>query len=218
MNNGGLYDTNGLVNFAADALIKDIYNSSKRIMWSVVEYRELQMLYTCAMKEITTKLDILDTEFKVRYKRNPIRSISSRLKKTESIMAKLVKKGYAPALDGVDRLNDIAGVRVICSYIDDVYAIADALIAQDDVSLISRKDYIKEPKPNGWASLEHQMKYKKEIPDSQYVERELCSVAEAMAETDLRMLRLREKIELAEDTKSEDEELLERFSRIGLPL
>lgn len=252
MNNGGLYDTNGLVNFVPDALIKDIYNSSKRIMWSVVEYRELQMLYTCAMKEITTKLDILDTEFKVRYKRNPIRSISSRLKKTESIMAKLVKKGYAPALDGVDRLNDIAGVRVICSYIDDVYAIADALIAQDDVSLISRKDYIKEPKPNGyrslhlivsipvflsetkknvkvevqirtiamdyWASLEHQMKYKKEIPDSQYVERELCSVAEAMAETDLRMLRLREKIELAEDTKSEDEELLERFSRIGLPL
>lgn len=252
MENKGFYDAHGLTDFVPDDLLKDIYDSSKRIMWSIVEYREMQMLYTCAMKEITTKLDVLDTEFKVRYKRNPISSVSSRLKRTESIMEKLVSKGYSPSLNDIDRLNDIAGVRVICSYIDDVYAIADALTNQDDVSLISCKDYIKKPKSNGyrslhlivsvpvflseikrnvkvevqirtvamdyWASLEHQMKYKKEIPDAPEVEKELCAVAEVMAETDLRMLRLREKIDLAEDEKSEDEELFERFARIGLQI
>lgn len=230
-----------------------LYDQTKKMMWSVVEYKEMQMLYTCAMKEIQTKLEVLDTEFKVRYKRNPISSVSSRLKRTESVMEKMMRRGYPFSMESIQKnVNDIAGVRVICSYVDDIYAIADALLAQDDVTLISRKDYIKEPKANGyrslhllvsipvflseskknvkvevqirtiamdyWASLEHQMKYKKDIPDSERVSRELREVADRMAETDEKMLKLRRDIELAEDVKSEDDELLERLSRIGIPI
>lgn len=230
-----------------------IYDHTKKMMWSVVEYKEMQMLYTCAMKEIQTKLEVLDTEFKVRYKRNPISSVSSRLKRTESVMEKMLRRGYPFSMESIQKnVNDIAGVRVICSYVDDIYAIADALLAQDDVTLIARKDYIKEPKPNGyrslhlivsipvflseskknvkvevqirtiamdyWASLEHQMKYKKDIPDAERVSRELRDVADRMAETDEKMLKLRRDIELAEDVKSEDDELLDRLSRVGMPI
>ncbi len=253
-------DNNALIDRTADRVMRmlsvdtdQIYNHAKRMMWSVIEYKELQMLYTCAMKEITTKLEILDTEFKVRYKRNPISSITHRLKRTESIMEKMARRGYPMTIESIEsNLNDIAGVRVICTYVDDIYAIADSLLNQDDVTLIARKDYIKEPKSNGyrslhlivsipvflsesrksvkvevqirtvamdyWASLEHQMKYKKEIPNADDVGRELRLVAETMAETDRRMLQLRRRIELAEDVKSEEDELLDRLGRLGLPL
>lgn len=256
MDQNSLSDRNvaGVMRMLSDSGAADfIYGQAKKMMWSVVEYKEMQMLYTCAIKEIKTKLDILDTEFKVRYKRNPISSISSRLKRTESVMEKLHRRGYPFTIDSIEQnINDIAGVRVICSYVDDVYAIADALLAQDDIRLLSRKDYIQNPKDNGYrslhlivtvpvflsesrkevkvevqirtiamdylASLEHQIKYKKDIPDAERVSRQLREVAEDMAKTDRRMLELRRDIELAEDAVSEEDELFDRLGRIGMPL
>lgn len=244
----------GMMKMLSDSGAMDmLYRQTKQIMWSVVEYKELQMLYTCAMKEIKTKLEVLDTEFKIKYKRNPISSISSRLKRTESVFEKLIRRGMSVSLSNIENgLNDIAGVRVICPYVDDIYLIAEALLNQDDVTLVRKKDYIKNPKENGyrslhlivsipvflsetkkdvkvevqirtmamdyWASLEHQLKYKKEIPESEDVAQELKRVADIMADTDERMLSLRQKIELAEDIPTEDDELLERLSRLDMPI
>ncbi len=127
---------------------------TKQIMGSIINYKELMMMYTCAMKEMQTKFDVLNTEFKVRYQRNPISSISTRLKRTSSITEKMMKLNIPLTLDSMEEhISDIAGVRVICSYIDDIYLIADALLRQDDITLISRKDYIANPKPNGYRSL-----------------------------------------------------------------
>ncbi|MBR1863305.1 MAG: GTP pyrophosphokinase family protein [Ruminococcus sp.] len=131
-----------------------VYDHTKRIIGSMVEYRELMMMYTCAIKEVKTKFDVLNTEFNVRYRRNPIEFISTRLKRTSSIAEKLAKKGLALSAENIENnISDVAGVRVICAYIDDIYSIADALIKQDDITLIKRKDYIAEPKPNGYRSL-----------------------------------------------------------------
>lgn len=136
------------------AVLSSLYDRAKNMMWSVVQYKELQMLYSCALKEIRTKFEILDTEFKLQYNRNPISSITTRLKRTESIMDKLERKGLPFTLASVEEnIHDMAGIRVICSYIDDIYLIADALLRQDDVALIERKDYIEHPKENGYRSL-----------------------------------------------------------------
>lgn len=134
--------------------IANIYRHTKKVMWTLVQYKDMQMKYSCAIKEIKTKFDVLSTEFNVKHKRNPISSISSRLKSTESIVNKLMRKDLPFSIEGMENnLFDIAGVRVVCSYIDDIYAIADALLAQDDIELVERKDYIKQPKPNGYRSL-----------------------------------------------------------------
>ena len=90
----------------------------------------------------------------MRYKRNPISSIETRLKSQTSILEKMARLGIAPSRENIENnLNDIAGIRVICSYIDDIYFLADALTKQDDIKLIKRKDYISNPKPNGYRSL-----------------------------------------------------------------
>ena len=129
-------------------------SQTRKFMDMLVGYRELMMMYTCAVKEVRTKFEVLDTEFSVRYQRNPISAISTRLKHTNSIMAKLDRYGYRFSLDNIEQyINDAAGIRIICSYIDDIYGIADALLAQDDVTLVTRKDYIVAPKPNGYRSL-----------------------------------------------------------------
>ncbi len=118
------------------------------------EYLSLMQLYRSAIKEIQTKLEILDEEFKVRYDHNPIHNIESRLKTPQSIIEKLRRKGLPLNIDSVKaELYDIAGIRVICNYADDIYQIANLLTSQDDIKLISVKDYIKEPKPNGYRSL-----------------------------------------------------------------
>lgn len=256
MSNNNLMDQTavGVMKMLSDSgAMEMLYDHTKKIMWSMVEYKDMQMLYTCAMREVKTKLEILDCEFKLRHKRNPIISISSRLKRTESLIEKILQRGYDFDIESIEKnINDIAGVRVICSYIDDIYSIADALLGQDDVTLISRKDYIENPKPNGyrslhliisipvflseggkevkvevqirtiamdcWASLEHQMKYKKEIPDTERVIRELRACADTMAETDRKMLALRRDIELAEDVPTEEDELFDRLSRFDIPI
>ena len=120
----------------------------------VLDYKELMMGYACAIKEINTKFEVLDTEFEVRYKRNPISSIQTRLKSQTSILEKMARMGIPPTRENIEEhLNDIAGIRVICAYIDDIYLLADALTRQDDIKLIRRKDYISNPKPNGYRSL-----------------------------------------------------------------
>lgn len=131
-----------------------IMRHTKKVVWSMVQFKELRMMYECAIKEVRTKLEVLDTEYGVRYKRNPIKTITSRIKSTESIIEKLLRYKFPVTLESVEQnLNDVAGIRVVCSYIDDIYRIADAILAQDDITLVRRKDYIQNPKENGYRSL-----------------------------------------------------------------
>lgn len=117
-------------------------------------FRRLMSYYRCAMFEIETKFNVLNEAFSQSLDRNPINSIKCRLKSPESIQAKLEKLGCPLTLDAIEaNLDDIAGVRVTCAFIEDVYRVADALLAQDDITLIRAKDYIKNPKPNGYRSL-----------------------------------------------------------------
>ncbi len=162
-------------------------------------YRELMSYYRCAMMEVETKFNVLNEELSLQYDRNPIESIKTRLKSPESIAEKLQRRGFPLTVESIEEnLNDIAGVRVICSFPSDIYQLADAFLKQDDITLLQRKDYIAAPKPNGyrslhlivetpiflhdqkrmmrvevqfrtismdwWASLEHKIRYKKDLP------------------------------------------------------
>lgn len=118
------------------------------------EFMALQQLYDAGIKEVRTKLEIIDDEFKIKHDHNPIHHMEYRLKSVNSILGKLEKRGLEVSLDSiVTNLTDIAGVRVICNYVSDVYKIADLLIKQSDIKLIAKKDYIKHPKENGYRSL-----------------------------------------------------------------
>jgi len=230
-----------------------LMNTSRRIMSTVVDFQELLMRYTCALKEIQTKFEVLDTEYNVRYRRNPIVSINTRLKQMASIVEKMQRIGVPFSTENVEKhLNDVAGVRVVCSYLDDVYALAEALIGQDDVTLLRTKDYIKEPKPNGyrslhlivslpvffadqkknmkvevqirtvamdyWAELEHQLKYKQEIPHEDLVASELRACADDIAAIDRRMQDIRLRIEEGTEKPTEDEILFEKLQKINFSM
>lgn len=118
------------------------------------EYRELMQLYEGAIREVRTKVEVLDAEFRVRYDRNPIHHIDSRLKSPASIAEKLRRRGLPVTLEAAEEnLTDIAGVRVICNYLEDIYRIAELLTRQSDVELVRRSDYIREPKESGYRSL-----------------------------------------------------------------
>ena len=115
---------------------------------------DLQFVYHSAIREVQTKLEILDDEFHARYDHNPIHHIESRLKSPASIIEKLQRKGHEVSIESAKKnLQDIAGIRVICNYIEDVYTIAELLLKQDDITLLRRRDYIVEPKVNGYRSL-----------------------------------------------------------------
>jgi len=117
-------------------------------------YLQMQHVYNAAIREVTTKLQILDEEFQSRYDHNPIHHMESRLKSPRSIVGKLLRREEEVSADSARRnLTDIAGIRVICCYIEDVYRIAELLLHQDDVTLLRKTDYIKEPKENGYRSL-----------------------------------------------------------------
>ncbi|URZ08476.1 GTP pyrophosphokinase [Clostridium felsineum] len=119
----------------------------------IEEMQELIMKYSAAIKEVKTKLEILDNEFKVKRKRNPIEYMKDRVKDPKSIMDKLERKGLEISFNSAkENLNDIAGVRVVCSFVSDIYEIANMLKRQDDIKLINEKDYIKNPKSNGYRS------------------------------------------------------------------
>ena len=110
--------------------------------------------YSCAIMEIETKFKVLNEQFSLKYDGNPIESIHSRVKDYDSIIRKVIKKNIPRDLDSIEeKINDIAGVRVVCSFVDDIYRLADCLLRQDDITLIRKKDYIKQPKPTGYRSL-----------------------------------------------------------------
>ncbi len=133
---------------------RDLSPDIAKIFHTYHELLETQQLYNAAIKEITTKLDILNDEFKVRFMRNPIHHIESRLKTPRSILNKLDRRHLELSLSSAKKnLNDIAGIRVVCSYIDDVYRVADMLLRQSDLRLADRNDYIKHPSENGYRSL-----------------------------------------------------------------
>lgn len=192
-------------------------------------FHELMTHYYCAIREITTKLEILNDELSLKSKHSPIEDIRSRVKSPQSIAEKLQKKGLElTTANIVLNLDDVAGIRVICSFVDDIFDIAKMLASQDDVTLIESKNYIKFPKDNGyrslhliveipiylsggkkpmrvevqirtiamdfWASLEHQLKYKKNIPDAEKISQELKECADIISATDLRMQDIRNKL------------------------
>ncbi|MBS4900653.1 MAG: GTP pyrophosphokinase family protein [Clostridiales bacterium] len=184
--------------------------------------------YECAALEVETKFKVLNNQFSIRYDANPIESIKTRVKSYESILKKMDKKGVAPTLEAIEEeINDIAGVRVICSFIEDIYHLADCFLEQDDITLLKYKDYIKDPKENGyrslhllvevpifleagkkivkvevqlrtiamdfWASLEHKLRYKKDLPEDliDKLTTELTDCAEKSAQLDQRMQNVR---------------------------
>ena len=118
------------------------------------DYAQLRGVYAAAIREINARLTTLDTEFSFRNRHNPIHHIESRVKSLTSIIKKLQTIHAPVSISSAKKcLHDIAGVRVVCRYVDDIYRIANLLLAQDDISLILEKDYIKNPKPNGYRSL-----------------------------------------------------------------
>lgn len=212
-------------------IIKTFFpDEPEKVFDYILLFNELMMKYNSAIREIKTKLEILNDELSLGNRNNPIISIQSRTKKPVSIIQKLKKLGKPTTLDAmVENLNDVAGIRVICSFIDDIYKISDMLSKQDDITVITIKDYIKNPKPNGyrsyhmivevpvffseckqlmraeiqirtvamdfWANLEHRMKYKSDIEDSKEITDELKKCADVIAETDMQMLEIRNKID-----------------------
>ena len=127
-----------------DALVREQYE----------DFTKLMAYYRCAMMEIETKFNVLNQEFSLRYDRNPISSVKSRMKTPSSIREKLTRRGIPVTVENIEAcLNDVAGVRVICAFPEDVRTLAKALLKQDDVELIEKKDYILNPKENGYRSL-----------------------------------------------------------------
>ncbi len=208
------------------AFNEDVLNWGKAYM---ERFKRLMAYYRCAMMEIETKLNVLNEEFSLRYDRNPINSVKSRLKSIQSMSNKLAKSGLPLTVSAVEEnLHDVAGVRVICAFTEDVYTIANALLKQDDITLVQKKDYIQNPKPNGyrslllivtvpiflahekhlmkveiqlrtiamdsWASLEHQLRYKKDVDFTESMAAELLRCAELSSELDARMDALREMV------------------------
>ena len=194
------------------------------------EFKILMMKYDCALTEVRTRLGILNKELSLRNKRNPFESIKMRLKTPVSIFYKLESKGVDFTIDNINEyLSDIAGIRVICSFVDDIYMLSDCLERQDDIRIIQRKDYIETPKDTGyrslhliievpiylteekeymkvevqfrtiamdfWASLEHEMKYKKDIENAEVITEDLKFSADLINQIDMRMQQIRDKID-----------------------
>ncbi len=194
------------------------------------KFSDMLMVYQCAIREIRTKFEILNDDLSYRNNRNPIEMIKSRVKKPRSILEKLKRRNLELSVSSVmENLNDVAGVRVICSFVDDIYKVAQMFTRQDDVNVLEIKDYIKNPKPNGyrsyhmiveipvffadrkqpvkvevqfrtiamdfWASLEHGMKYKKDMPNAEELIAELSDCADVIAKTDLRMQEINERLQ-----------------------
>lgn len=121
---------------------------------AVSDYQQVENVYLAAIREINARLETLDNEFQLKHKHNPIHHIQSRVKTLQSIMKKLYENGYPMTITSAKKnLHDIAGVRVVCRYVEDIYLISKLLLSQDDISLIYEKDYIKNPKENGYRSL-----------------------------------------------------------------
>ena len=131
-----------------------IVETAMQTLSDMMEYQELMLFYDSAIKIVQTKMDIINAAYQAKYQRNPIHNISSRRKKTISIVRKLYQKSMDITTRNIEReLHDVAGIRVICPYLDDVYEVAQAITRQEDICLIQQKDYITNPKRNGYRSL-----------------------------------------------------------------
>lgn len=186
--------------------------------------------YRCALREVETKLQVLNDEFSFAYNRNPFETIKTRIKSPGSIMEKMHRKGLEITVENLEKnISDVAGIRVICSFQDDIYRLAELLLRQDDIRLTEKKDYIANPKPNGyrslhliveipiflsrgkkwkrveiqfrtiamdfWASLEHKLRYKKDLEHPEQIVNELKICSEAINDIDAKMLDIRQMIE-----------------------
>ena len=192
-------------------------------------YQEMMAYYRCAMMAVETKFNVLNEELSLRYDRNPIESVKTRLKAPESIIDKMTRRGFPLTVASIEKnIHDIPGVRVICAFPSDIYNLAEMFLRQDDIHLLERKDYFEHPKPNGyrslhlvvetpiflhdskrmmkvevqfrtismdwWASLEHKIRYKKDLVLSEAIDQELLNCAEVSAELDRRMERLHQSV------------------------
>ena len=126
-------------------------NETAQLYRSYQDFLQFEHLYSSAVREIQTRLEVLNEEFSVRYDHNPIHHVESRLKSTGSIIEKLRRKGLEISMESAKKnINDIAGIRVVCCYIDDVYRVEEMLLRQSDMELVKRQDYIETPNYNGY--------------------------------------------------------------------
>lgn len=208
-------------------------STQQELFESAREFQDMMMRYECAVMEVETKIKILNEEFSLRTQRNPIESIKSRIKSPASIYEKLSRKGYEMTIENMEQhIKDIAGVRVICSFPEDIYAVARLITEQDDIVILEIKDYIAKPKANGyrslhliiavpiflanekrnmkveiqfrtiamdfWASLEHKVKYKKNVENPEEVARELKECADIITSVDYKMQEIEHKTSVIE--------------------
>lgn len=185
---------------------------------------DLHMKYQAAIREISTKLEVLDSEFSLKQDHNPIHHMQCRVKSISSIIEKIQRKGWAMEIASIYKITDFAGIRVVCNYLDDIYSVETSLLRQDDIKLLRRSDYIENPKESGyrslhlvvevpiflsdqthnmpveiqirtiamdtWASLEHELKYKRKEALPENIVQELKKCAEQMAEMDISMQKI----------------------------
>ncbi len=220
--------------FASDDITQVDVEKILKLMNQAEEFNILMMKYDCALSEVRTKLDVLNKELSLRNKRNPFENIKMRIKTPVSIYNKLKSKGVDFSVSNInEHLSDVAGIRVICSFVDDIYMLADCLASQDDIQVLVRKDYIENPKSSGyrslhliinvpifltedkeymkvevqfrtiamdfWATLEHKMKYKKDIENAEVITEDLKFSADLINQIDMRMRQIREKIDASDE-------------------
>lgn len=215
--------------FIRDSLLSDEFLD--RMQANIQPIESHMAYYRCAIMEVETKFKVLNEQFSLQYDRNPIESIKSRTKSMDSILKKVRRKNIPLNLEAIEEeIKDIAGVRVVCSFPEDIYMLAECLLQQDDVRLIEKKDYIKNPKESGyrslhliveipiflenekrpmkvevqlrtiamdfWASLEHKLRYKKDIPEdeAEQLAIELQECAQISAALDTRMENIRNRM------------------------
>lgn len=211
-----------------------LQNETALLYHNYQDFLRFQHLYSSAVHEIQTRLEVLNEEFSILYAHNPIHHVESRLKSTNSIIEKLRRKGCDISMESAKRnINDIAGIRVVCCYIDDVYRVEEMLLRQSDMELVKRQDYIAEPNYNGyrslhldlrvpiflsdhtesvlaevqirtvamdfWASLEHDIRYKKDkatLPEG--INEQMLACADEIAVIDRKMQDMYHRIQAAE--------------------
>ncbi len=208
-------------------------------------FHRLMLEYQSAIMEVETRLKSLNAEFSQEYNRNPFESIKSRLKTPESIYEKLERKGYPATVENIrEQLMDVAGVRVICSFPDDIYRLAELFTGQDDITVLRVKDYIRNPKPNGyrslhlilsvpiflsggkkqmnvemqfrtiamdfWASVEHKLKYKKDVEDADEIVGQLKICAHSIETLDYRMQEIRNRIDKRDAAPEMEKNILQK--------
>lgn len=203
---------------------------TSKFLETLQPFIKLMAEYRCAMLEIQTKFEVLNTELSLEQERNPIENIIGRIKQPMSIIEKMKRYGLEPTVENIEKnMHDVAGIRVICSFPKDIYLLADKICSHDDIRLVEKKDYIKHPKPSGyrslhlilevpvflseekkwmkvevqlrtiamdfWASIEHKVRYKKDIVETEEIVQELKQCAESIHEMDMRMQKISQQIE-----------------------